>query len=192
MIGLRTAVVVVLAATSVATAAGCKSSVDAHPPVASGTAAASATAVAPLADQGPVFDRAARSLDPVDLAELGEAFGATRLLALVDHPSSRPVALAALPYAPDAELAFAPLVARADAAQGADAAAYLDAIAASLERPSRRGEWLAAEPIEAALPTLRAIAMATSRTEEERALAATVLHRLRERGFRTVDEPPLE
>ncbi|MFO0616388.1 MAG: hypothetical protein U0414_27600 [Polyangiaceae bacterium] len=170
---------------------GCKSGVDAHPPIAT-AASASASVEAPLADQGPVFERAARSLDPVDLSDLGLAFGATRLLALADHPSARAAALAALPYASDAELAYAGLVERAKVAKGPDAAAYLDAIAASLERPTRRGEWLAAEPIEASLPALRAIASDATRGEEERALAATVLHRLRDRGFSGADAPALE
>ncbi len=170
---------------------GCKSRVDAQPPVTTGAASASALASAgPLPEQGPVYDRAARSLDAVDLADLGRAFGGARLLALVDHPASRSVALAALPFAPDAEVAFAGLALRAKAASGADASALLEAIVASLEQRGRRGEWLAAEPIEQSLPTLLEVAKDASRTEEERGLAATALHRLRERGFRGAEEPP--
>jgi hypothetical protein len=193
LVGVRVGVFVFLSSVAGGGSA-CKSSVDAHPPVAT----ASASAIAPLAlpDQGALFARAARSLDPVDLAELASDFGGARLVRVVEEatgdPSARSVALAALPYAVDAELAYAPLVDRAKAAAGADAAAYLDAIAASLERPSKRGEWLAAEPIEAALPTLRTIALDATRTEEERALAATILHRLRDRGFRGAEEPTLD
>lgn len=176
-------------------AVGCKSGVDAQPPVTTGGTSASALASSgPLPDQGPLYARAARSLDPIDLAALGRAFGGARLLALVDHPSSRAVALAALPFAPDAEVAFAGLVERAKASTGADAAACLDAIVASLDQPAedgrRRGEWLAAEPIERALPALVAIAKDGARGDEERGLAVTVLRRLRERGFRAGEDPP--
>lgn len=172
----------------------CKGGVDAQPPITTRPTASALGSAGPLPDQGPIWTRAARSLDPIDLGALGREFGGARLLALVDHPASRAVALAALPFASDAEVAFAGLVDRAKASTGADAAACLDAIVASLDLPSedgrRRGEWLAAEPIERSLPTLLAIAKDAARTDEERGLAVTVLRRLRERGFRGVEDPP--
>ncbi len=132
---------------------------------------------------GPLFRRAAATMDPVDLASLAAAQGADDLAILLDDPATHDTALAAIGYADDGELAYGRLAARARVHPGDEALSAIDAIARSFERPNHRGELLDPEGVRAAIVDLDAIARAADRARNERAAALTVLRRLASRGF---------
>jgi hypothetical protein len=176
-------------------AAGCTGTTEVPPGpnlVASGSAsAAPSTSSAPIARElGRVLSRAGETMDPLDLAELATTAGASRLAELLDDPSTRATAIAALGYAPDAEVAYARMASEARAHPGPDAEAILDAFARSLELPTKRGEWLDDEGTHAAVRELLTLARDTARTEAERASAVTILRRLAARGFVGAKEIP--
>jgi hypothetical protein len=122
-------------------------------------------------------------MDPLDLTELASSIGAGRLAELLGDTRARPVAIAALAYADDAEVAYAKMASEALAHPGADAAALLDSFSRSLDRPTKRGEILDSEGTHRAIGDLMTIARDASRAEAERAKAASILHRLAARGF---------
>jgi hypothetical protein len=125
----------------------------------------------------------ARSEDPLEKARLAEAVGAAELLAGVeDGGETEATALAALPYAADAEVALARLaeIARADASRRARALAAILAIAGSPRRPRepldlegarRCGEAVLALALDPAIPRdERALAVSAARALAEKRL----------------------
>ena len=161
---------------------------------ASASARSLASASLPAADDGaaelgralvarPMFTRAAASRDATDFAALGKEAGARALVAAMSDASARPVALAALPFADDADLAFRPLARAAREAHGDEGAELVDALAASLEHPRALGELLDPEGVRAASADLLVIARDETRGARVRALASTLLGRLADRGF---------
>src|SRR5690606_18750197 len=85
--------------------------------------------------------RLALGEDPVERARLAEAEGASGLLdALDDGGEIADVALLALPYADDADLAFGPLAERALAAPPATAGPLVRALLEIAGRPARPRE----------------------------------------------------
>lgn len=171
-------------AVSAALAVACSSGERPGPPAgSSGSAAPSASPSSTLGPTafGPHWERAARSLDPLDVAEVGLREGGAGLAAGLDHPSYRAVARAALPAVPDAMLAAAPLAARARAG-GDEAALNLETLIEVLRSKVVIGERMDPEGEQAAVADLLALANDAGAERALRARAVTALRLFATRG----------
>jgi hypothetical protein len=125
---------------------------------------------------------AARDPDPAEKARLALAVGAAGLLDALSDPGDTPdVALAALPYADDADLALAPLAdrLRQDPARRRRLLVALLAIAG---QPRGSREPLDPEGARRAGAMLLAIARDGTQPREDRVVAVSTLRALAERG----------
>ena len=121
--------------------------------------------------------------DAIELARLAEAEGATGLLVgLEEGGATGVVALAALPYAEDAELAMqrlSEIVVQVDAPA---MLAVLDTIEGIVQRPRRQTEPLAPLGLHAAFDALLSLAKRTDLAPEARARAISVARLISSRG----------
>jgi hypothetical protein len=130
---------------------------------------------------------AARGEDSLDRVRLAQAAGASGLLeGLDDGGETALVALAALPEAPDAELALQRLAEVAASKAPANLHAVLETILAIAGEPRRSRELLDPEGVRAAGEALVELAGRTGLAPEDRALAISAARALAERGY--VDE----
>lgn len=156
------------------------------PPAAAPTATVSASA--PPAPQpsarrsDPRWLRAAGE-DPLEKARLANAVGAAELLDGVgDGGETAEIALAALPFADDGEIALGPLAALARASS-ADRRRLLTAILGIAGTPRRSREARDPEGAKRGAEALLAIAADASIAREERALALSAARALSEKGY---------
>jgi hypothetical protein len=130
---------------------------------------------------------AARSDDPLEKARLAEAVGAAELLAGIgDGGETAETALAALPFADDAEIALGPLadrIATPEATDGALRHRLLSVILAVAGQPRRQREPLDPEGARRCGQVLLRLAADTSLPREDRALAVSAARALAERRY---------
>ncbi|MGK3962423.1 thiamine biosynthesis protein [Sorangium sp. So ce118] len=157
---------------------------SAAPPSSSAAAPASAAPRPPsprLTD--PRWRRAAGD-DPLEQARLAEAEGASGLLAgLEDGGDIAVVALRALPYADDADLALGPLAARARAAPPSSLPPLLDALLGIAGRPPRQREPLDPDGARAAAAALVELSSRRDVPAEQRAVAISAARALADKGL---------
>jgi hypothetical protein len=126
----------------------------------------------------------AKDEDPLERARLAEAVGAAELLLGVeDGGEVAETALAALPFADDADLALGKLGSKALSAAPPELSPLLEAILAIAGRPARPREPLDPEGARACGEAMVTIASRTSLPREPRALAVSAARALAERGF---------
>jgi len=136
---------------------------------------------------------AARDEDPLERARLASELGASELLdALDDGGEIEATALAALPYADDAELALGPLAERAEKAEPAQLGAILEAILAIAGQPRRPRELVDPEGARYAGAVTVAIAGRAELPRELRALAVSAARALAEKGFIETSKIPTD
>lgn len=170
-----------------AAAAGCgradpRAGVATAPPASAPPAAASATAAPSPRLSDPAWLRA-RDEDPLEKQRLAEAAGAAELLlGVADGGETARVALAALPYADDADLALGPLGERALAAAPADVGPVLLAVLGIAGRPPRQREPLDLEGARACGAAMITLAGRATLDAADRALAVSAARALAERG----------
>lgn len=159
-----------------------------EPPPAASPGAASSASAPPVAKppsprlSDPLWIRA-RDEDPLERARLAEAFGAAELLlALDDGGQVAETALAALPFADDADIALGPLGLRALQAAPSELSPLLETILAVAGKPARPREPLDPEGARACAEAMLAIASRTSLAREPRALAVSAARALAEKG----------
>jgi hypothetical protein len=122
--------------------------------------------------------------DPIELARLAGAVGATGLLEGVeDGGGVAETALAALPHADDADLAMGRLGELALAAQPSELGPLLEAMLAIAGRPHEPREILDPEGMRAAARALLTLAAQKSLPRNERALAISAARALAEKGI---------
>jgi hypothetical protein len=116
---------------------------------------------------------------------LAEAVGAEELVdALDDGGDVAKTALASLPFAPDADLALAPLALRASTAKdAAERRMLLETLVAVAGRPRDQRDPPDPEGARAAAATLVEIARRSSLDREDRALAVSAARALAEKGW---------
>ena len=166
----------------------CRSAPSAAPPVpapppASASAGASASAVRASPRVGDPRWLTARDKDPLEKARLAVAVGAAELLAgLDDGGETADTALAALPFADDAEIALGRLgeVARADAGRRRQ---VLAAILEISGQPPRQREPLDPEGVRRCGEALLAIAADGAVSRADRVLAVSAARALAEHGY---------
>ncbi len=155
-------------------------------PAAPGSASPSASAPAEGGASARLSDRHwqyARSEDSLEKARLAEHLGAAGLLDALDDPSAEIVAIAleALPFADDAEIALGPLSERLGQAPGRSS--VLQAMLAIAGRPRRQREPLDLEGGRRAGEALIKLASDPRVIAEERALAVSAARALAEGGL---------
>lgn len=161
--------------------AGAAASSAASAAPASSTAARAAPARSPRLDD-PRW-RLAAGDDPLDRARLAEAEGAAGLLdALADGGEIARTALAALPAAPDAELALGPLAERALAAPPGEIEPILQALLEIVGRPPAPREPLDPEGARAAAEAALTLAARRDLPAPARALAISAARAFARRG----------
>jgi len=115
---------------------------------------------------------------------LAEREGASGLLeGVLDGGEVRRVALRAVVYAPDAEVALGRLGALSVSASGEEAEALLEAIVEIAGRPRQPRELVDPEGMRACAERMRELSSRDGAPAGHRALAATAAHRLREKGY---------
>jgi hypothetical protein len=126
----------------------------------------------------------ARDEDPAERQRLALAVGAAGLLEGVDDGGdTAALALSALPYADDADLALGKL---ADLAQTADPAhrrALLDTILTIAGHPRKSRELLDPEGVRRCAETMVALAARDAIPRDDRAIAVSIARALAEKGF---------
>lgn len=126
----------------------------------------------------------ARDEDPLERARLAEAVGAAELLlALDDGGLIAETALAALPFADDADIALGPLGIRALVAAPPELLPLLEVILAIAGKPARPREPLDPEGARACAEAMLTIASRMTLPREPRALAVSAARALAEKGF---------
>lgn len=126
----------------------------------------------------------ARDEDPLERARLAEAVGAAELLlALEDGGQVAETALAALPFADDADSALGKLGSMALVAPPSELPPLLESILGVAGRPARPREPLDPEGARACADAMVTIASRTSLPRDTRALAVSAARALAERGF---------
>lgn len=175
---------------------GCSTSREPPPGGSSAASGASATSTASSSLEepeafGPHWDKARRTMDPLDIAEVGQREGGPGLVRGLADPTYAEVARRALPSVPDATVAIEPL-ARAFVAGGADAEASAEALVAVLEAPYGYGERLDPEGEERAAEALIAHARDEKAAGRSRARAVTILRRMAARGMVSEARIPTE
>ena len=131
----------------------------------------------------------ALSGDPIDLETLALSVGALELYERTNDPRFGETALRALPHARDAELAWL-FLARAFSRASPSSGKFGEALVESLGRGDDFGERLAPDDRVELVATLQSIAQASERTEEDRSLALSALHRLHARGITNAGPVP--
>jgi hypothetical protein len=122
--------------------------------------------------------------DPLERARLAEAIGASELiLGLDDGGQVANTALAALPFADDADIALGKLGSMALTAGPAELLPILEAILAIAGKPARPREPLDPEGARACGAAMLTVASRTSLPREPRSLAVSVARALAEKGF---------
>ncbi len=125
-----------------------------------------------------------RDEDPLERARFAEAVGASELiLGLDDGGQVTDTALAALPFADDADIALGKLGSMALTAAPAELPPILEAILAVAGRPARPREPLDPEGARACGAAMLTVASRTSLPREPRALAVSAARALAEKGF---------
>ncbi len=182
-------------ASAVAFVSSCKPTspgpVASHPVPPAPPASASAPVPAPPPPSSPRLHDprwlAARDEDPLEKARLAEAVGAAELLAGVgDGGDTAETALAALPFADDAEIALGPLadrIATPDASGATSRRRILATILAIAGQPRRQREPLDLEGGRRCGQVLLRLAADASLPREERALAVSAARALAERRY---------
>ena len=166
--------------------AACSARPDAaSAPAAHAAASASAIPRTPSARAGDPRWRRAAGDEPIERIRLAEAVGASELVdALDDGGEIEKTALMALPFARDADLALAPLSARAAGAKDAsERRALLEALVGIAGRPDDQRDPIDPEGTRAAASTLVEIARRASLDREDRALAVSAARALAEKGW---------
>jgi len=131
----------------------------------------------------PLWQRAAGE-DPLERARLAEAVGAAGLLEGVeDGGEIAKTALAALPYADDADIALRRLCEIAIQAQPPALAPVLEAVLGVAGQPRRQRELLDPEGVRACGEALVAIAGRSQLGKPDRALAVSAARALAEKGY---------
>jgi hypothetical protein len=152
-------------------------------------ASASAQAAGPRDDDPVVLEAA--SLEPEALRALVEARTAEELVSVVRRRGpGRPIALAALPHARDAELALEPLTTLAGS--DPDKTALLEAVRAIASSLARATEPLDLDGRRRAHAALEALSRDRTLDAEARALAHAAARELAARGSGAPSEPPAE
>jgi hypothetical protein len=154
-------------------------------PAHAGAASATALARPPSARASdPRWIRAGGD-EPIERIRLAEAVGAEELVdALDDGGAIEKTALSAIPFARDADLALAPLAARAAAAAAApERTALLESLLAVAGRPRDQRDPIDPEGVRAAAATLVAIAGRASLPRDDRALAVSAARALADKGW---------
>ncbi|AUX23468.1 thiamine biosynthesis protein [Sorangium cellulosum] len=128
--------------------------------------------------------RRAAGDDPLELARLAEAEGATELLAALDDGGEiERTALRALPYADDADLGLAPLAERARAAPVASLGPLLEALLGIAGRPPRPREPLDPDGLRVAAAVLLELSGRQDLPAAQRALAISAARALADKGL---------
>jgi hypothetical protein len=138
---------------------------------------------------GEAWARAEHTGDDADLARLALEEGATGLLSAIDDPVRGPVALRALRYAPDRDIAIGPLAARLRK-PGPDAVAVADALLGALAPAGTDRERLDPDGERAAAKDLLPIANDARADAALKAKVISALWRLAERGVVPRSEIP--
>jgi hypothetical protein len=167
---------------------------------ASPSATASAAVIAPVASAQATRARAsdprwiaARDEDPAEQMRLASAEGAAGLLeAIDDGGETAATALAALPYAEDAEAALGRLGSRLQAAPPAQLGPVLTTILAIAGLPRRQREALDPEGARACGEALISLASRVEVPRENRAIAVSAARALAEKGYADPRKIPVD
>lgn len=177
---------------------GCSTSPRETPSSPSSPVAPSALAVAPPQPsarsprESDLRWRRARDEDPAERQRLALAVGAEGLLeGLDDGDETAAVALSALPYADDADIALGRL---ADIALGPSALRrpVLEAVLLIAGRPRRSRELVDPEGVHRAASAMLTLAARSDLPREERALAISAARALAEKGYVDAKQIPVD